>query len=43
MNKERVKDQKKREPYSKPMLHTHEPLRNLTALGSGIAPTNAPT
>ena len=29
-------EQSKREPYTKPELHTHEPLRNITAIGSGF-------
>ena len=34
--------QKKKDPYIKPTVHTHEPLRNVTAGGpNGVTP--APT
>ena len=36
--------QKKKEAYTKPMLYTHEPLRNITARGpDGTAPSVPPS
>ena len=39
--KEKEQPEDEKEPYAKPKLHTHEPLRNLT--GGGPFPDSAPT
>jgi hypothetical protein len=35
--------QKKKETYTKPVVHTHEPLRNITADGPGIGREPTPS
>ena len=34
--------QKKKDPYTKPEVYTHEPLRNITAIGPDVMTPSVP-
>ena len=34
--------QKRKEAYTKPEVYTHEPLRNITAIGPDVMPPSGP-